>query len=153
MRVAHRVLLASLLSGSTASAQERPIKGVIVTAERAPVPGANVFVLETLDGLVTGADGRFSIRTTEQGAVTLIVKRLGYEQAQRVVAPAERDSVVITMTRATVSLSTVAVQAGAYTAGEERGATLTRRCLACNRLMKARDCMSGAVIIPRRACS
>jgi vitamin B12 transporter len=120
------VLVVGVFLGvGSADAQDRPVKGLVVSTEGAPVPGANVFVLETLDGLVTSADGRFSIRTTEPGNITLVVKRLGFEQAQRVVAPAERDSVVITLTRATVALSPVAVQAGAYTAGEERGATLT----------------------------
>ena len=127
MNAAHRfcglTLLFTALLAAPSGAQ--PIRGVVVSTSGALIPGANVFILETLEGIVTGTDGRFAITTAERGNLTLVVKRLGFEGQQRVVTPAERDSVLISLAPATVALSAVSVQAGAYTAGEERGATLT----------------------------
>jgi hypothetical protein len=109
----------------TTAAAQAPVRGVVRIADGAPVTGANVFVLETLDGALTGADGRFTIATTAAGSFTLVVKRLGFESVQRVIEPGQRDSIVVVLTPGGVTLSAITVQAGAYTAGEDRGATLT----------------------------
>jgi hypothetical protein len=101
------------------------LRGIIHTRDRVAVAGVNVFILETLEGALTGSDGRFAISTAQEGTLTLLVKRLGFENIRRVVTPSERDSIDIVLTRSAVSLLPVNVQAGSYTANEERGATLT----------------------------
>src|SRR5262245_11208383 len=120
---------AVMLWSAATSAQTpapRTIRGVVRTAEGIPVVSANVFVLETLDGALSSEDGRFAVTTTQPGSLTLIVKRLGFESLQRVITVAElSDSLVIILKPGHVALAPITVQAGSYTAGEERGASLT----------------------------
>ncbi len=98
------------------------IRGV-VRSLAGPVAGANVFVLETLDGVLTDSSGSFAIQASAPLPLTLYVKRIGFVPFQRVLTDAA--SVTVTLERSAAVLQPITVHAGAYTAGEERGATLT----------------------------
>ncbi len=114
------LVLPGLLGAQTA------IKGVVVSADERPIVGANVFVLETLDGVLSDSSGRFTIRLTSGFPATLMVRRLGFQQAQRVLAAADTAlSLRMVLERGATNLVPITVQAGAITAGNERGATLT----------------------------
>ncbi|MFN2564237.1 MAG: TonB-dependent receptor domain-containing protein, partial [Gemmatimonadaceae bacterium] len=102
-----------------------PLQGRIVAENGAPVGGANVFILETLDGALTDAAGRFAIKTAHRGVATLVVRRVGFKPRQLDVRIPPAQPLVVALERQPVSLAPVTVQAGRYTAGEERGATLT----------------------------
>ncbi len=102
-----------------------PIRGVVRDRDGHGLEGANVFVIETLDGFVTKADGRFEIAVTFTGTVTLAARRLGYTEVRRRIDASERDSIVIMLAASSVTLAPVTVRPGEYTASEERGATLT----------------------------
>src|SRR5678815_1851683 len=121
--------LAFTLSGrpvhAQAAAPARRVTGVVQSSDARPIDGANVFIIETLEGAVTRDDGRFNIATAGTGPLTLIVRRLGFAEQRRTIT--ERDSValVIRLEPSGVALAPVSVQAGQYTASEERGATLT----------------------------
>jgi hypothetical protein len=119
------LILAALTLGTV---RQQPdslgLRGSVRTADGVPIEGVNVFLLETLEGALTSTDGRFAIRTSRTGSVTLVARRLGFKPVERIVTlPAA--PLVITMTAEATTLSPVLVQAGRYTAGDERGATLT----------------------------
>lgn len=103
------------------------LRGVVLTPEKSPVPGVNVFIVETLEGALTDSVGRFSIALSGGGLpATLLARRVGFQQFQRVVTATDTTGgVAITLTRGATSLAPITVQAGAITAGNERGATLT----------------------------
>jgi hypothetical protein len=96
-----------------------------VTAAGAAVRGADVFLLESLDGATTDTAGHFSIRTRAAGSVTIVVRRIGFAPANLVVPVDTADAVTLALFPETAVLTPITVQAGAYTAGNERGATLT----------------------------
>jgi hypothetical protein len=102
------------------------VRGTARTTDGAPVVGANVFLLETLEGALTDSAGRFAVRTTQRGPATLAARRIGYRPAQLALdlrtAPGHVDLVLEAQA---ATLGTVVARAGAYTAGNERGATLT----------------------------
>ena len=112
-----------LLSGTPLAAQS--VRGVVRTTDGVPISGANVFVLETLEGVLADTAGRFSFVTTARRPLTLLVKRLGFIELRRIVASADTGVLSLTLERASAALAPITVRAGAYTAGEERGATLT----------------------------
>jgi vitamin B12 transporter len=117
---------ALVLIGFAAQApDDAPLRGRVVGESGAPIAGANVFLLETLDGALTNAAGEFAIRTTHRGVATLVVRRVGFKPRQLDVRIPASEPIVVTLERQPVVLAPVAVQAGRYTAGEERGATLT----------------------------
>jgi hypothetical protein len=105
-----------------AQSSRTTIRGV-VRSIAGPVAGANVFVLETLDGVLTDSSGTFAIQASAPLPLTLYVKRIGFVPFQRVLT--ESAPVTVTLERSAPVLQPITVQAGAYTAGEERGATLT----------------------------
>src|SRR5918992_1618392 len=102
-----------------------PLRGRVIAEAGTPIGGANVFLLETLDGALTRADGHFAIRTAHRGTATVVVRRLGFRPRQLDVTVPASEPVVVPLQRQPVTLAPVTVQAGRYTAGEERGATLT----------------------------
>lgn len=126
MRAATWVPAAAFLGVSAeslaAQTARTTIRGV-VRSLAGPVAGANVFVLETLDGVLTDSSGSFAIQASAPLPLTLYVKRIGFVPFQRVLTDAA--SVNVTLERSAPVLQPITVQAGAYTAGEERGATLT----------------------------
>jgi hypothetical protein len=102
-----------------------PLRGRVVGENGAPIDGANVFILETLDGALSNAAGHFSIRTGHRGVATLVVRRVGFRPKQLDVSIPAAAPIAVTLEKQPVALAPVTVQAGRYTAGDERGATLT----------------------------
>jgi hypothetical protein len=123
------ILAVGPLSAPLAAAQQPPsvvhvLRGA-VTAAGIPVRAADVFLLESLDGATTDTAGHFSIRTRADGTVTIVVRRIGFAPANLVVPVDTTDVVTLALSPETAILTPITVQAGAYTAGNERGATLT----------------------------
>jgi len=116
------VLLSAGSSPLAAQSVRTTIRGIVRSAA-GPVPGANVFVLETLDGVLTDTSGAFTIQASAPLPLTLHVKRIGFAPFQRVLP--DTAPVTVLLERAVPVLAPITVQAGAYTAGDERGATLT----------------------------
>ena len=55
------------------------INGKVINTEGAPISDANVYIIETLEGDVTGEDGVFSMAITRRENITLKVTHIGYE--------------------------------------------------------------------------
>ncbi|HEY9228922.1 MAG TPA: carboxypeptidase regulatory-like domain-containing protein, partial [Gemmatimonadaceae bacterium] len=130
MRRLHALILAAIaLIALKASAQTpadaRTLRGLVKTTSGAPVAGANVFLLESLDATLSDAEGRFVIRTTAKGMVTLVARRIGFAPTTTIVPVDTTGVVAMTMAPQSAVLEPIKVQAGAYTAGNERGSTLT----------------------------
>jgi hypothetical protein len=116
----------SVLSAQTSPVQApRVVRGVVQVPGARPLDAAHVFIIESLEGAVTREDGRFAINTSATGPLTLLVRRLGFAEPRRIISDGDTVSLVITLEASGVSLAPVSVQAGQYTASEERGATLT----------------------------
>src|SRR6202521_2295658 len=102
----------------------RFVRGTVRGDDGAPIAGADVFLLESLDGATTDSAGRFTIRTAQRGPATLVARRIGFAPTQRSVDLATADSVQISLVKQAPVLPPITVVAGAYTAGSERGAVL-----------------------------
>ena len=80
--VRRAVLLAALactpVRGAFAQASGFPlvrtVRGIVRAPDSRPVEGANVFIIETLEGVVTREDGRFAIPVAVPGSVTLVTR-------------------------------------------------------------------------------
>jgi hypothetical protein len=108
---------------ATSLAQQHTVRGTIVSPS-APVAGANVFLLETLDGAISDSLGRWSFRTLHSGSATLVTQAIGFAEVRRAIEiPAEPIEVVLR--KGTTRLAPTNVVASRYAASDERGATLT----------------------------
>ena len=102
----------------------RFVRGTVRDNDGAPIAGVDVFLLESLEGATTDSAGRFTIRTIQRGAATIVARRIGFAPTQRAVDLATAGSVQISLVRQAPVLIPITVVAGAYTAGSERGAVL-----------------------------
>lgn len=110
--------------GAQAADTTRLVRGMVRGTDGAPIVGADVFLLATLEGATTDSAGRFTIRTAHSGSDTLVARRIGFVPARRAVDLAAADSVQISLAKQAPVLVPITVVAGAYTAGSERGAEL-----------------------------
>lgn len=117
-------LAAAQTQGQTPPASH-VLRGTLSTASGVPVAGANVFLLESLDGVQSDSAGRFTLRFTAQGSVTMVARHIGFAPASVVVPVDTTGDIAITLLPQAATLVPITVQAGAYKAGNERGATLT----------------------------
>ena len=131
MTTLHRISTGLLLALSGLAAAQTPtprqhvLRGTTTAANGAPLAGTNVFLLESLDGAVSDTAGRFVIRTTATGSVTIVAKRIGFAPATISVPVDTTGPIAITLIPQAPVLAPITVQAGVYTAGNERGMTLT----------------------------
>ena len=101
------------------------LSGVIRSEEGLPIDGANVFLLETLEGAVTDSAGHFRFRTRHRGSAMLIVRRIGYEERRAEVSLPLSEPLEIELEPQAVALESVTVRAGSYAAGNEPDASLS----------------------------
>jgi vitamin B12 transporter len=101
------------------------LRGALTSAAGSPVSGANVFLLESLDGAVSDSAGRFTLRTTVTGSVTVVARHIGFAPVSAIVPVDTSGIIAFTLVAQAAALVPITVQAGAYHAGNERGATLT----------------------------
>src|SRR5687768_15715394 len=99
------LVLAAVLAAVPQQTDSLGLRGTVRSADGAPIEGANVFLLETLEGALTSADGRFLVRTPRTGAATIVVRRIGFRAAQlSVTLPAPPLAVVLATEAATLSV-------------------------------------------------
>ena len=119
------ILSTFVAASAAAQSDSAALRGVVRSTDGSAIEGANSFLLETLEGTLTDADGRFALRSAHRGAATLVVRRIGYRAVQMPVTLPRPELVEILLTPDAAILAPITVQAGRYTAGDERGATLT----------------------------
>ena len=107
------------LCGSSAWAQRRVTGVVTAEGSNEPLSAASVQVSGTTVGVYTGEDGRFTI-TVPEGAQTLRVRRIGYQQRQAALAPGQTE-LTVSLTRDVLQLEGVTVT-GQATAIDRRSA-------------------------------
>ena len=70
--------IALLLTAALLSQQSRTITGFVHNQTGEPVRGANVFLVETLEGAISDSTGRFSFSTRAPLGAWMVVQRIGY---------------------------------------------------------------------------
>jgi vitamin B12 transporter len=124
--LASLVLIAMAVSAAAAQSADSAIliHGTVHSPDGRPIAGADVFLLESLEGSTADSAGHFTIRTTQRGIVTLVARRIGFAPAQRTVDLTKPGTIEISLARQSPVLAPITVTAGSYTAGSERGASL-----------------------------
>ncbi len=112
----------ALFTASVAEAQGRRITGV-VTAEgtNEPVSNATVSVVGTTVGTYTAEDGRFVVNAPTSGALSLRVRRIGY-QAKTVPVATTQNTVNVSLARDVLQLEAQVVTGQATTVSSQNAA-------------------------------
>ncbi|MDR1624865.1 MAG: carboxypeptidase-like regulatory domain-containing protein, partial [Tannerellaceae bacterium] len=93
---------------------QNTIRGIVVDESSQPLPYANVFIKETLEGTSSNEGGNFSFTSSASGAVTLSVMMLGYETYNQALQLPASSSLTIRMRQINVSLGDVEIVASSY---------------------------------------
>ncbi|KYP14068.1 MAG: hypothetical protein A1D16_11975 [Flavihumibacter sp. CACIAM 22H1] len=101
------LILLLFVTGGLAFSQTGKIGGTILDENQKPLPGVSVFLKGTTRGVVTDADGKFSIDAPGNG--TLIISYTGYQQQE--LAINSRQNIAVTLSATNSQLSEVVVTA------------------------------------------
>ena len=107
------------------SAQEPSrVSGHVRDALGLPLPGVDVFLLETLDGALTDSAGAFGFDTRALGAVTLVAQRPGFLEVRRAVTLPLAAPLAIVLQPAPIAMDPITVEAGTFRLGSLPDVTL-----------------------------
>lgn len=103
------------------------IAGKVTDSEKHPLPGANVFVKDSYDGISTKEDGSFSFTTTEEGDATLVVSFIGYKSTEKNIRLIGKEiNIDIVLEEEAKELGTVVISAGSFEASDEKKAVILK---------------------------
>lgn len=127
----HRVMLLLVSLSCLAQGQSRDkaiVAGRVENESGEPLEFANVLIVGTLDGDVTGPKGQFTFRTLHVGQQVVRASMVGMEPATMNIKVASGDSlyVKLVLRESAVSLNEVLVTASAYSTGDEAKAITLR---------------------------
>ena len=127
MIMLNSIVLVQLAFAQSGKPQQASVQGVVVDAKGNPLAYANVYIEGTMDGAMSGEDGRFSFTIRAVGSMKLICSYIGYEPFEQEVTlrPGQALTLNITMRQKAVKGKAVTVTASAFTAADEEGVTLT----------------------------
>ncbi|NOU16135.1 MAG: TonB-dependent receptor [Bacteroidales bacterium] len=110
------ILLSSLYSIS-----QTVIKGKITDTEGQPLPGANLILKGTYDGIGTDANGNYSFKTNEKGKQILIASFVGYSIVEKEIELNGGELVVdITLKDKSNQIADVVISAGTFEAADKK---------------------------------
>lgn len=116
-----------LLIHLEASAQVR-ISGMVTDQNKLPLPGTNVFILNSYDGATADSTGHFNFRTTLKGIQQLSASFIGYKQSIRTL---NLDSAKVFMIHFELQesedqIAEVVINAAAFEASDEKKMVIMR---------------------------
>ncbi|MFM8911726.1 MAG: carboxypeptidase-like regulatory domain-containing protein, partial [Flammeovirgaceae bacterium] len=103
------------------------LKGTVTDMQGNPVPGANVYLLNTTIGVSADMQGAFNLTTAEMGPRTLVVSSIGYETFRQDIELTGREyTLEVKLKEAANELSEVVITAGTIEATNDRKVAVLR---------------------------
>ncbi len=122
----HLFLLLIFLFPSLLFAQTK-ISGMVSDKLGKPIPGANVFIKDSYDGMSTDVNGKFSFSSDERGEQIFSATFLGFESfVKKVTLDGTDVTLNISLKEAVSELKTVTISAGSFEASDEKKMTILR---------------------------
>ena len=125
MKYIFTILILALISSSMFG--QTKINGKISDKSKQPLPGANVYLKDTYDGISSEKDGTFSFSTDETGEAVLVVSFVGYKtHSQNILLDGRPKSIEIVLEEESTEIGTVVISAGSFEASDENKAVILR---------------------------
>jgi len=125
MKLFYTITLFSLLPILVFS--QTKISGKVIDDANQPLPGANVFIKDSYDGVSSSEDGSFSFTTEEEGEAFLVVSFVGYQSKEESILLAGSEiNIEIILEKEAKELSAVVISAGSFEASDENKAVILR---------------------------
>lgn len=103
------------------------VSGTVKDGKGHPLRGASVTIKDSYDGATADSLGNFHFKTTEKGAMTLVISNIGYNPLEQTITLAGTPiELRLVMKESLSELKAVTITAGSFTAGDaKRGAVLS----------------------------
>ena len=125
MKLIFSVLFCSLLPALLLC--QTKISGKVIDKSKQPLPGANVFIKDSYDGVSSKVDGSFSFTTEEEGNAFLVVSFVGYQTKEESIQLTGNDiNIEIILEEEARELGAVVISAGSFEASDENKAVILR---------------------------
>lgn len=120
-------LLLFIIAFASAINSQTKISGTIKDADSSPLPGANIYIKDTYDGISSLADGSFSFVTDEEGEAIFVVSFVGYKTFEQSIQLDGKDKTIeVILEEESTEMGTVIVSAGSFEASDENKAVILR---------------------------
>lgn len=114
-----------ILSSSIYS--QTKISGKVTDEMNQPLPGANIYLKDTYDGVSSETDGTFSFITDEEGEFVLVVSFVGYQSySENLTLDKKEKYLEIKLKEESTELGAVVISAGSFEASDENKAVILR---------------------------
>jgi hypothetical protein len=118
-------IIFSLLSLSLSC--QTKISGIVTDKDSEPLPGANVFIKDSYDGVSSKEDGTFSFTTNEKGDAVLVVSFVGYKSTEKNIQLTGKEiNIDIVLEEEAKELGSVVISAGSFEASDENKGVILR---------------------------
>ncbi|RPI64174.1 MAG: TonB-dependent receptor [Ignavibacteriales bacterium] len=125
MKLLFTLSFAFLLYSSIFS--QTKITGKITDEANQPLPGANIYIKNTYDGVSSEADGSFSFTTDEEGEFVLVVSFVGYQSYSEYLTLDKKEKYLeIKLKEESTELGAVVISAGSFEASDENKAVILK---------------------------
>lgn len=119
------LITAAYLMNSVIVEAQSTVSGKVISYSGKPISGANVYLLNTIDGATTDSSGTFSFTTEEKGPQTLVAEEVSYQNAgMPITINGDIKNIELKMKTGTVRLGSVTVTAGSFEASGSEGTIL-----------------------------
>ncbi len=146
-------LILTILALSTVNALgQTVIKGTIKDAKGASIPGANIYIKDSFDGVNSQADGSFVFETAESGAQFLIVSFIGFKNIEKPIELTGETLVLNLILQEEINkLDGVTITAGAFEASDIKKVTVLKPLDIVTTASAAGDIMGAINTLPGTA--
>lgn len=112
-------LLSLLLLALSIQLNAQIISGIVTDKHKTSIPGANVFLKNTYQGIMTDTKGRFSFKSNLKGKQSLIISFLGYKDYILTCDISKMNNLNIILKEKINKLNAVSITAGSFSAGDK----------------------------------
>lgn len=122
----YHLLTALIVFPFLINAQTR-IAGKITDTNNSPLPGANIYIKDTYDGVTSKEDGSFSFKTNEKGDAVLVASYVGYKKYENKITLKKGEMKIdIILEEEITQMNAVVVSAGSFEASDEKKGVILR---------------------------
>lgn len=112
---------------SSATYAQTKISGTVKDSEGNSLPGANIYIKDSYDGVSSDEDGSYNFITYEEGEAVLVASFIGFKQfEQQVNLTGEELKIDIAFESEAKELGTIVVSAGSFEASDEKKAVILK---------------------------
>jgi hypothetical protein len=103
------------------------ISGRVTDNSNTPLPGANIYIKDTYDGVTSKEDGSYSFKSTEKGEITLVASFVGYHTFEKKITLSKGElKIDITLEEEVTEMNAVVISAGSFEASDEKKGVILR---------------------------